>query len=67
MAKKLKSYRFDEHTLELIEELKESLHLENNSHVIRRAITLLKLASDTTGNGGQLILRKNNADRELIL
>lgn len=67
MSKILKSYRFDENTINLIDELKESLHLENNSAVLRRALTLLKLAADTKEVGGSLILRDGECDKELIL
>ena len=65
--KKLKSYRFDDKTIGLIEELKGSLSLETNSSVLRRAIVLLKLADDTNKNGGIIICRDENGDRELIL
>lgn len=52
MSKTLKSYRFDQNTLDLIDDLRESLHLSNNSDVIRRALTLLKLAIDNQEKGG---------------
>ncbi len=67
IMKKLKSYRFDDKTIGLIEELKGSLSLETNSSVLRRAIVLLKLADDTNKNGGIIICRDENGDRELIL
>ena len=67
MSKKLKSYRFDENTINLIDELKKSLHLENNSAVIRRAITLLKLANDAKASGGTMVIRDEDGDKELIL
>ena len=65
--KQLRSYRFDEHSLALIEELKEGLKLENNSAVLRKAIALLKIATETTQEGGSIILRTPTGEKEIVL
>lgn len=65
--KTLKSYRFDEPTINLIDDLKTRLRLENNSAVLRRSLTLLKVASDAADNGGSVIIRDSNGDREIVL
>lgn len=65
--KTLKSYRFDDQTVQLIEELKSDLRLENNSAVLRRAVTLLKIACETKANGGKLIFKDVDGERELVL
>lgn len=62
-SKKLVSYRFDDNTLELIEGIKIKLELENNSAVLRRAITLLKLASESE----KVILVQDGNEREVLL
>jgi Arc/MetJ-type ribon-helix-helix transcriptional regulator len=67
MSKILKSYRFDEHTLKLIEELRVSMHMSNNSDVLRRSLTLLKLAVDAQKNGGAIIIKTGEIEREVIL
>ena len=67
MSKILKSYRFDEHTLELIEGLREELHLSSSSDVLRRALTLLKLAVDNQSRGGSVVLKSELGDREVLL
>ena len=67
MTKTLKTYRFDDHTLQLIEELKVSLHAGNNSEVIRRALTLLKLAVDNQKQGGAVSLKCGETEREVVL
>lgn len=67
MSKTMKTYRFDDHTLTLIDELRVSLNLSNNSDVLRRAITLLKLASDNQKQGGAIALKLNKAEREIVL
>ncbi len=67
MSNKLRSFRFDDKTMSLILSLKESLGLESNSMVIRRAITLLKLAADAKAEGGSVVIRTNEGDKELML
>jgi|GEM_PF-5615800 len=67
MSKTLKSYRFDEKTVELIEELRESLHLSNNSDVLRRSLTLLKLAVDNQAAGGSIALKTQNSEKEIVI
>ncbi len=67
MSKKLRSFRFDDKTMSLILSLKESLGIESNSVVIRRAITLLKLAADAKAEGGSVVIRTNEGDKELML
>ncbi len=63
MKKRLVSYRMDENTLEVIESIKQKLELENNSAVLRRAITLLKLASESE----KVILVQDGNEREVLL
>lgn len=67
MSKTLKSYRFDENTVALIDELRESLHLSNNSDVLRRSLTLLKLAIDNQQKGGAIVLKNEATEREIVL
>lgn len=63
MKKRLVSYRMDENTLEVIESIKQKLEIENNSAVLRRAITLLKLASESE----KVILVQDGNEREVLL
>ena len=67
MLKTTKTYRFDESTLAIIDELKASLNISNNSEVLRRAITLLKLASDNQLSGGSICLKNSNSMREILI
>ena len=67
MSNKLRSFRFDDKTMSLILSLKESLGLESNSMVIRRAITLLKLAADAKADGGSVVIRTPEGDKGLML
>jgi hypothetical protein len=67
MKKQLKSYRFDENTIKLVEELRASLNLENNSAVLRKALTLLKVVNTAVENGGSLVLRGKDSEKEIII
>lgn len=67
MSKVLKTYRFDENTLSLIDDLRDDLHFANNSDVIRRALTLLKLAVDNQKKGGAIVLKTESSEREIVL
>lgn len=67
MSKKLKSYRFDEKTINLIDELRESMGLENNSDVLRRSLALLKIANNAQIQDEKLIVKSKSGDREIIL
>lgn len=66
--KKMKSYRLDEKTVKLIDEISITLSLESNSEVIRRSIALLKIVADATSEGDDLILRKQGGrEKQLII
>lgn len=66
-SKVTKSYRFDDHTTEVVSDLRVRLNLSNNSEVLKRAITLLKLASDNQSLGGTVLLRNAGTDKEIVL
>lgn len=63
MPKTTKNYRFDAHTLDTLEGLKVRLNLSNNSEVLRRAITLLELA---TKNQAQVLLKEGDSVKEVM-
>lgn len=63
----MKSYRFDDHTLDLIDTLRVQLNLSNNSEVLRRSITLLKLAVDNQAKGGAVVIKNADSEREILL
>lgn len=65
--KALKSYRFDEGTINVIEDLRCSLNLSNSSDVLRKAITLLKLVSDNQKKGGSVVIRLKKSEKEIVI
>ena len=65
--KTLKSYRFDESTINLIEGLREDLHFSNNSDVLRRALTLLKIVVVNQKRGGSVVLKLEKSSKEIVI
>jgi len=65
--KTLKSYRFDESTVQLIEKLRGDLHLSNSSDVLRRALTLLSLVNDNQKKGGSVVLKLEKSSKEIVI
>lgn len=43
------------------------MHMSNNSDVLRRSLTLLKLAVDAQKNGGAVSLKVDGDEREIII
>ncbi len=65
--KQTKTYRFDDNTLRVIDQIKIDLLLSNNSDVLRKAVTLLKIAVDNQNDGGSICLKLNGKEREIVL
>lgn len=65
--KKLRSYRMSENTIALIEELREDLHMANNSDVLRRALVLLKLYSDNRKRGNSAFFKEGDKQIEVVV
>jgi hypothetical protein len=62
------TFALDPKSREALEELRETLNASSNAEVIRRALTLLRLAARTTAKDGHVILReKSGAEREVIM
>jgi len=65
-AKTLRSYRFDDKTLSVISEMKKELGLDNSA-TVKRALTILKLVSDSGKDGSKVIIESSNGERTLIV
>ncbi len=65
--KTLKSYRFDESTVALIERLRADLNYANSSDVLRRALTLLSLVNDNQKKGGSVVLKLEKSSKEIVI
>jgi len=65
--KTLKSYRFDDSTVALIDRLRADLNYANSSDVLRRALTLLSLVNDNQKKGGSVFLRLEKSSKEIVI
>jgi len=62
------SFILDTKSREALEELRETLNASSNAEVIRRALTLLRLAAKTTSAAGHVILREQDGrEREVVM
>lgn len=61
---KATSFKFDEKTTRLIDELKESSHASSRTEVIRKALYLLDLATKAQQEKKHLIIRGNDGEPE---
>jgi Arc/MetJ-type ribon-helix-helix transcriptional regulator len=62
----LSTFKFDEQLTRTLEELKSASSASSKSEVVRRAITLLKLVQDAAANGEKLVLRREDANGQVI-
>jgi hypothetical protein len=60
-------FALDPKSRKALDELRDSLNASSNAEVIRRALTLLQMAAKTTSKGGQVILREDGRDREIVM
>lgn len=61
---KATSFKFDEKTTQLIDELKEHSHASSRTEVLRKALYLLKLATEAQQEHKKLIIRGNDNEPE---
>lgn len=66
---KATSFKFDEKTTSLIDELKDSSHASSRTEVLRKALYLLKLATEAQKKNGRLIIKdgESGLDREIVM
>lgn len=65
---KATSFKFDEKTTDLIDELKEKSHASSRTEVIRKALFLLKVASQAQENDTELVIKgKDNSEKVILL
>lgn len=64
---KLKSFRCDEKTIQLVDDLKQSMRLSTSSAVFIKALTLLNMAIENQKKGGSILLKNGDSEKEIIL
>jgi hypothetical protein len=68
MAANTTSFVVDATSRKALDTLRGTINATSNAEVLRRALALLVLASETTTKGGQIVLRdKSGKEREVVL
>ena len=68
MARNTTSFVVDEKSRRALDTLRDSINATSNAEVLRRALALLVLASETSNQGGTIVLRdKGGREREVVL
>ena len=61
------TFDFDPELTKVIDQLKKDMHATSRSEVLRRAIALLEIANLARKDGAELIIKKNNNEKQIIL
>jgi len=61
------TFDFDPKLVKVIDQLKRDMNASSRSEVIRRAIALLKVASQTEKEGGEVVIKKGNKVRQVVV
>lgn len=66
---KATSFKFDEHTTQLLDNLKKSSHASSRSEVLRKALYLLDLATKAKAEDKRLVIvgAKGEPEREILI
>lgn len=68
MASKTTTFKFSPDQTALIQQLKKDLGASSNSEVVRKAIALLKVATDNSIEGHTLTIKgKDGKEKDIIL
>lgn len=70
MTAKATNFRFDEQTSDLLEQLKVDSGSASKSEVVRKALALLKIATDAKKHNERLVIQANDdhgKEREILL
>ncbi|EHU9446955.1 ribbon-helix-helix protein, CopG family [Vibrio anguillarum] len=64
---KATSFKFDEKTTELLDHLKDDTHASSRSEVIRKALKLLKVASDADHDKKEIVIKDRDGNEQRII
>ena len=63
----MKNFNLDKNAVRVLENIRIQMGLKDDAEVLRRAITLLKIASDNDENGGKLYVEVHGVKKEIVL
>jgi hypothetical protein len=52
---------------ETLDQMKRRYGASSKAEILRKAIGLLEIASDVEAQGGELIIRKNNKEKSILM
>ena len=61
------SFNIDEKMGQELDQLKTHLNASSKAEVLRKAVALLKIATESEAADGSIIIRKNDVDQKIIL
>ena len=61
------TFNIDEKMGQTLEELKEHFGASSKAEVLRKAVALLKIATDSEAADGSITIRKNDVDQKIII
>lgn len=61
------TFNIDEKMGQELEELKEHFGASSKAEVLRKAIALLKIATESEAADGSIIIRKDDVDQKIII
>ena len=61
------TFNIDEKMRQTLEELKEHFGASSKAEVLRKAVALLKIATESEAADGSITIRKNDVDQKIII
>jgi hypothetical protein len=61
------TFNIDDRMGQALEELKDHFGASSKAEVLRKAVALLKIASESEADDGSITIRKNNLDQKIII
>ncbi len=61
------TFNIDEKMGQTLEELKEHFGASSKAEVLRKAVALLKIATESEAADGSITIRKNDVDQKIII
>lgn len=61
------TFNVDEKMVKVLEDLRIHYHASSRAEVLRKAVALLKIASESEAEGGSIIVRKDDVDQKIVI
>lgn len=61
------TFDFDPKLMKIVDDIKAEIGAASRAEVLRRAITLLQVATEAEATGAELLVRKGNKEKQIIV